>query len=260
MISIDIVPTEKCSWKCSYCSFPEIKNTKNTTYDIIKKHNGYIRDIVRALRSNKIDVQLYLQGGEVGELPYSLLLYLLEQFNMKMTISTNGLFLQKGYHKDSLVRKYIDKIYWHTSPDCGDPIIQDYEDEKIIRGVVHRDQGVIDWFIKNTNLNIEYARLEEDLSEPSTAPLDTIIRCRKYNNDIVIDLVNEKLCLCIRNFRNATVDLNPKNLMKSVLKFPNEIFDIPPIMESACYSCCRLCVDKTHNNLIKDKLLLRNLL
>lgn len=255
MICIDLVPTEICNWRCDYCIFPTIKNPKHTTIYIIDKHYSYIKYHINKLKSNKIDVQLYMQGGEVGELPKSIIKYLLEKIDSKITISTNGLFMTKGYHKDPDIKKYIKEIYWHVSPDCELDNIKDFiSDIKIIRGVVHQDKEKIDSFISNTNLNIEYSEIENNLTKKSVVDKTIIEKCRSYHNDITIDLINERLCLCIRNFKNITIPLNEENLISLLKSFPKDNFELGDIENSSCYSCCRLCINRTNNKIISNKL------
>jgi len=77
-------------------------------------------------------------------------------------------------------------------------------------------------------------------------------KCRSFHNDITIDLVNEEICLCIRNFKKISIPLNEKNLIKILTSFPKDIYDLPSLENSSCFSCCRLCINRT-NNKINDK-------
>lgn len=259
-LCIDLVPTEICKWDCNYCVFPNIQNPLETTKEIIDRHCSYIRYHIHKLKSNNIDVRLYMQGGEVGELPKPTIKHLLNTINNKITISTNGLFMEKEYHKDPEIRKYIKQIYWHVNPDCELDDIKDFSDYiKIVRGVVHQDEDKMDLFIAYTDLNIEYSEVENNLSDKSRVSEDIINKCRTLHNDITIDLVNEKICLCIRNFKSITIPLTEENLILALKSFPKDVYDLPDIKDSSCYSCCRLCINRTNNKVIKNKIKLMRL-
>lgn len=254
---INIVPTEICKWNCCYCIFPSIKNPKSTTVEIIDKHCTYIKNILNILKETKINIQVCLQGGEVGELSKDMMTYLLDKFDTSVVISTNGLFLEKEYHKDSYIRKYIDQIHWHVSPDCKLEIIKDVKDDiKIIRGVVCHNQQQMDNFIlyNKDSLNIEYSKTDNLLHQQSYISTDIIEKCRNYHNEITIDLVNENLCLCIRNFKDVTIPLNEINLISLLRSFPLNTYNLPNIEKTSCYSCCRLCVDRINHNMFKERL------
>jgi len=263
IICIDLVPTEICGWNCNYCVFPLVHNPKHTSVEIIDRHYLYIRDIVNLLKRSRIDVQLYLQGGEVGELPEDIIEYILSRIDSEITISTNGLFMKKNYHKNPNIKKYIKQILWHVTPDCELVDVDDVDDVdddiKIVRGVVHKDEECINNFVKFTKLNIEYSKIENPLSERSIIPYNIIDQCRSYHNYITIDLVNEKLCLCIRNFNKITIPLNKSNIIKLLKSFPKDVYDLPSIEKSSCYSCCRLCSDRANNKIFENRVKLMSI-
>ena len=261
-ICIDLVPTEVCSWNCDYCQFPNITYPKHTTIEKIDKHYHYIKEIVEIIRKNNINVDFYIQGGEVGELPVSTLKHLLTTFNEKVTISTNGLFMIRKFHREPNIRKYIKQIFWHVSPDCSNPYLEDFNDNEIniIRGIVHSSQVVLKEFVKETNLDIKYAEVEKSLTGKSIVSEEIINKCRNYHSEVTIDLVNEELCLCIRNFNKITIPLNKDNLIRAFRFFPKDVFKMSAIEDSNCFSCCRLCVSRTKENIIKNKLDLKEIL
>lgn len=254
-ICIDIVPTEICEWNCNYCIFPQIKEQRQTTIEIIDRHLLYIKEIVEILKRNKFIVHLYFQGGEVGTLDELLTEYILKKLDSKITISTNGLFLKKGYHNNPSIRKYIKEIFWHVSPDCKEYNIDDFYDDdiKIIRGIVHNNINTINDYLQKTNLNIEYSEIENSMDITSIINPDIINKCRNYHNDITIDLVNEKLCLCIRNFKSINIPLCRENLIKLLKTFPKDTYSLTNIEDSSCFSCCRLCINRTNNKLYENK-------
>ena len=261
MIAIDLVPTEICSWKCDYCAFPFIKDPKSTSIEIVDKHYTYIKLVLEELRKHNFHFELYLQGGEVGELPRKMIKHILRRFEEKINISTNGVFMVKRYHKDPEIRPYIKSILWHISPDCQNPSIRDFVDDEIeiIRGIVHKSHDVMCNFIRDTELNIEYSEIEMPFGEKSPVEENIIYRCREFHKELTIDLVNENLCLCIRNFKNITVPLNEYNLIKLLKNFPRDVFDLPSLGDSACYSCSRLCVSRA-DHIVENKLRLRDIL
>jgi hypothetical protein len=222
--------------------------------EIIDRHCSYIKNLIKSLKRGNAEVHLYLQGGEVGELPVELIEYLLSKIDSEITIDTNGLFMSKGYHKNPKIRKYIKQILWHVSPDCELIDIDDVTDSiKIIRGVVHPDPQIIESFLGFTKMDIEYSEIEMPLSGKSIVSQDIIRKCRNYHNDITIDLVNERLCLCIRNFDRIFVPLNEDNLIKLLGSFPKDIYDLPDIENSSCYSCCRLCTHRVSDRMFRDR-------
>lgn len=264
MICFDLVPTEICNWNCNYCAFPLIDFPDRTNPYIIDRHYFYIKEIINKLKLGGVEVEVYLQGGEVGELPKKILRYLLNKFDMKITISTNGLFMKKDYHNDPEIRRYIKQIFWHVSPDCYLREIKDFKDDEIqiVRGIVNSDLVALSNFISynQNNLIIEYSEIENPIDQKSIVEESIIISCRHYHNEITIDLVNENLCLCIRNFKNITIPLNKANLIRLLTSFPKNVFNLPSIKDSACYSCCRLCVNRTEKDRVSNKLKIRKVL
>lgn len=260
MISIELVPTEVCHWRCNYCAFPSIDSPRSTTRDIIDRHYVYIKSVLDELKKNNFHFDLYIQGGEIGDLPRSIVKHLLYRINEKVTISTNGVFMVKRYHKDPEIRPYIKQIFWHVSPDCSNPNIRDITDDDIpiVRGIVHQSDDIMKEFIRNTELDIEYKEIEVPFGEKSPIPENIIYRCREYHKELTIDLVNEKLCLCIRNFKSITIPLNEYNLIKLLKQFPRDVFNLPDLEDSACYSCSRLCVSRK-DSIVEQKLKLRDI-
>jgi hypothetical protein len=62
--------------------------------------------------------------------------------------------------------------------------------------------------------------------------------CRKLNPSIFIDFVNERICLCNRNYNIAYLDLNEANLIYVLTNIsPFEKF------KYSCISCFRICQD-----------------
>lgn len=256
IVCIDLVATEVCRWLCEYCAFPSIMDQKSTTIPIINKHGWYIKKLIDKLKQKGAEVQLYFQGGEVGELDIGVIRHLFKIIDSEITISTNGLFLDRGYHKDPVIREYIKQIFWHVNPTCDLRPITDFHDEdiKIVRGVVHKDKETLESFNNYTNLNIEYSEIENPINEKSVVDVDIIEKCRNYHNDITIDLVNEKICLCIRTFKDITIPLTEENLLTALKTFPGVLYDLPAVENSLCYSCCRLCVNRTNKNVIETQI------
>ena len=206
----------------------------------------------------KTDV--FIQGGEVGLLPIDIMRHLLITLDRKIVISTNGVFMKNNYHKDKLIRPYVDQIYWHLSENCNN-IVEDIHDEEIpiIRGIVYTNDEDKDWFLSNnSNLDIEYQEPEIAIeSKCITEPNVDIDKCRQYSSCILIDLVNERLCLCIKNFSDVHIPLTYDNLKKLVMTFPGNVFDLPSINNSNCSSCIRLSKYRYNKDIIKEKLKLR---
>jgi hypothetical protein len=65
--------------------------------------------------------------------------------------------------------------------------------------------------------------------------------CRDKNDSVLIDLVNEKICLCQRNM-DINEELNIANLFRRCWTDPAQFFNIK---DETCFSCGRLYEGKT---------------
>lgn len=272
-MNFNFILTEDCNWDCDYCHFPSVKNPRTTTIEILQRHLPYLKDW-------EITGYMDVQGGEIGLVPENILEYFLETMGRKMYFSTNGVFLNKKMHLNEKIRPYIKMIQWHVFPNPnGDAYVENIKDKGIIitRGIVHDDADeMIDFLNNNKHLYIEYIDFDYSLDSVVTHDrakymdlyhklnhLENIsegaknrIRdraqekeglrmvCKTSNDSVLIDLVNEKICLCQRNM-NVNVDLGLLALWNRCKTNPVDYF--LDIDNGNCDSCGRLYEGKTRN-------------
>lgn len=277
--------TEKCNWNCEYCDFPDIENPQNTTIEKIQKHLPYIKEIIDKLNSKKLVYHMDVQGGEMGMLDIEVIKYFLTTLQLPIEVSTNGLFLEKGYHKDKVVRKYVKRILWHLCESPGKfKLNKTYNDDEIFisKGIVHNNIYDMLKFIEvNNDILFDYIEFEYDIKKEnkvdkkkyeqlyaSIKDLDNVTQnakniiesrieesphlrewCRSANVSICINLVREKICLCQRNYDHS-IPLTKENLYYRLKNFPSKIFKT-----DNCDSCTRLFAGK----FVKDETLKRSL-
>jgi organic radical activating enzyme len=286
MASFSFVLTEVCDWKCPYCYFTNIKQ-KEPNLNTIKKHIFYIKKIIDEL--GDLVVNIDIQGGEVGTIPLEILEYFFQTIKKPITISTNGMFIEKGYHENEKIKPYINSIFFHYYDFYTDNTIKNYilKDIPVLRGIVHNNVDEIVSFIKkNNDVIFDYIEFEFDIEKSNKVNflmyhdllnkiigLDNISNnamniiysrlsekedhrdnCKNYNHSILIDMVNEAICLCQRQL-DVNIPLTEKNLIHRLKTFPKHIFE-----KSNCESCTRLYAGKFNGNVIERALLTRNLL
>jgi hypothetical protein len=289
MSSFSLILTEKCNWGCEYCYFPRLSKPKEPKLEIFQKHLPYIKEVMDILNHHDLLVNIDIQGGEVGLIPLELLQYYFQTIKYKTAVSTNGLFLKRGYHLDEKIRPFIGMIMWHVATDLTSKIEVDYNDDDLFisKGIVHNDVDEIVTFLKeNDHILFDYIEFEFDLTKSrkmdvlmyhdllnKIKKIDNITdnarsilesrlsekeqhrdNCRRYNGSILIDLVNENICLCQRQL-NESIPLNKMNLIKRLKSFPNDLFD-----GGGCSTCTRLYAGKFRGNVIERALKIRRLL
>jgi len=269
-MNFNFIITEKCNWECSYCFFPRIENQKHPKLKNLQKHIPYIKDI-------PIDGYMDVQGGEIGLVPIDILEYFFTTMKQKMYISTNGLFLTKKMHLNEKIRPYIEMIQWHVHPEpCNNIHIYDIHDKEIFisKGIVGSSMdNMINFLNYNKHIMFHYIDFEyyrndlvfhdadkyrslyakinhiENLTEDAkqrirkrvTESKDLRSKCMFHNDSILIDLVNENICLCQRNL-DVNVNLTEKKLLERIETEPIDFFNLDMI---SCYSCGRLYEGKT---------------
>lgn len=284
MPSFSFVLTEKCNWECPYCYFTGIKQ-KQPTLEVYQKHLPYIKRIIDKL--GDLVVNIDIQGGEVGLIPVEILEYFFQTIKKPIVVSTNGMFMENGYHKNPFIRPYIASIMYHVYDFMYPSVITDYEDDiPILRGIVHDNIDAMVNFIKaNPEMIFDYVEFEFDIKQPRKMDVDMykelykqieylenvsdnakgIINqrrlyenpehrnnCMKYNHSMLIDLVNENICLCQRQL-DINIPLTEENLIYRLRTFPKDIFK-----DNHCDSCTRLYAGKFQGNVIERALLTRS--
>ena len=270
MACFSLILTEVCDWKCEYCQFPLLERPKQLTTDAIVRHIPYIREIISKTENPYVEIQ----GGEVGLIGPQMMALLLEELDNKVIVSTNGLFLEKGYHLRERIRPYIREILWHVCDKPGDYKIDvDYNDNDIFinKGIVHSSIDEIAKFIeRNPQISFNYIELECDIRFKRSHRIDDYRRlydaissmsnvtdnaleiiqkridepnskrdkCKKFHPVISINLAAETICLCQRVI-TENIPLTRDNLIKRLKTFPNKLFSYNDTM--GCDSCIRLC-------------------
>lgn len=267
MASFCFTLTEVCNWDCNYCEFPLIYNPRHTSMKILSKHLPYIKKIWDKL--DDLIVHADVCGGEIGLLDSEILRYFFKTLDRPMIISTNGMFLDKGYHLDPEIKPYIKDIWLHLNMDRERNYINAYaySGYSLKKGIVHNNADEMFEFITNSNSTFDYVEFEfpiiekhkkdnemyeylynkiKDLKnvtpEAKKRVKDRITEkdnlrqlCERYNQTVEFDLINERITLCHRSQKNW-IELNEENLKKRLTKFPHYIFG----NETNCESCTRL--------------------
>lgn len=270
-MNFNFILTEKCNWECDYCYFSGVEEPKTVTMNQLKKHLDYIKDFI-------IEGYMDVQGGEIGLVPENILEYFFKTMRKQMFISTNGVFLNRKYHLNENIRPFIKMIQWHVFPNPNDDAyVENIEDPgiKIVRGIVHDNaDDMIGFLNNNKHLYIDYIDFDYDLDsnvehdklkyfefyrkvkhldnvsdEAKKRILDRVRErdglrelCTTTNDSILIDLVNEKICLCQRSMQ-TNVDLNIAALWKRCHTEPKDYFEDQSL--NNCKSCGRLYEGKT---------------
>lgn len=265
--------TEKCDWDCNYCQFPLLKHTNEMDSKKITRHMPYIREIIE--KTSEINPpSIEIQGGEVGLLDADTLAMFLDILGHKVYVSTNGMFLKKGYHLDERIRPYIREVQWHLTPHPKDFMLDvDYNDDNLFinKGIVHSDMDEIIAFIKhNHHITFNYVELECDINEKRTSDTDGLRglysklkelsnvsdnvfdilerrfkdaydkreKCSRYHMVTSINMANETIPLCQRA-SHINIPLSKSNLIARLVNFPVKVFDYPDSI-MGCDSCIRL--------------------
>lgn len=242
MFHYEFVITEKCNWNCEYCQFPDIAHPQDMQFDRIKHHFDYIKPLL-----DKFASSVNITGGEPAFVGPIELHRLLEMIDKKVSIDTNGLLFRYGLLNDYQIRQYIEKVYWHVSKNCNGPTsLLRYTDNEIeiIPGIVCTDYIRMNEFIHNNkHIDFKYIAKETPFYEESKVNKDIIHNCRDFNNFITIDLVNERILLCIRNHNICWIPLNEENFKAVHTRYPCQMFH----GDKSCYNCSRLCIDRSKN-------------
>lgn len=283
--------TEKCDWDCCYCQFPLLSKHNELDSDKILKHVPYIKDVIRKVES-VTEPSIEIQGGEVGLIERDALILFLETLGYPVYVSTNGKFLEKGYHLDKRIRPYIREIQWHVCQDVGDYKLEvDYNDDEIFinKGIVHSDiQEMVAFIKRNPHIEFNYVELECDIKEKRSSDIDALRvlysklegienvgehvfdilkrrlndskdkrnKCNQYHSVVSINIPTETICLCQR-VTDVNVSLTKENLIKRIQTYPNKYFQYPDSM-MGCESCIRLYSGKFEfQKILKDTLKIR---
>lgn len=288
MSSFGFLVTEECDWECQYCHFPNISKQRGPKIETFQKHLPYIKKVIDKLAENNLLVHVDIQGGEPGFLPLEILHYFFQTLKRPIAVSTNGEFLRRGYHLDKTLRPYMGDILWHVSNDFKSKLLVDYNDDelRISKGIVHDNIDEIVNFVKeNDHIMFDYIEFEFDITEERKMDIsmyhnlinklkdlknittnakkiltgrlsekaDHRYNCQRLNGTVIIDMVNENICLCQRQ-PNIAIPLNEENLIHRLRKFPKDIWS-----EDSCNTCTRLYNGKFYGNVIERWLNIRRI-
>ena len=126
--------TNRCNWKCWYCDFPEMNEEKCNVVSLCHQ-----LDLLKTVPN---DVEICLEGGEIGTVDITVLDTVFSSVPSRTyTVTTNGLFLEKGYH--TRYNKNIHYILYHFAPELSfDTVINEYDFDDIqvdYTFVLHQD-------------------------------------------------------------------------------------------------------------------------
>jgi hypothetical protein len=244
----------------------------------MSRHLPYIRDIIHEL--GDLAVHIDIAGGEIGLLDSETLRYFFKTIDRPIVVSTNGMFMEKGYQHDPEIKPYIKEIQWHVHPSPkGGIVVKDWIDDNINKGIVYDNADDMVEFIKtNSNITFNYVEFEFPMDEPLkkdnkmyedlfnkikdlqnvTQNAKNIVAnritenpnlrnlCEKFNQTVVTDLVNERIMFCHRS-QNVTIPLTKRNFLRRITMFPKYLFD----GNTKCDSCTRLYAGKMSGNEIE---------
>lgn len=119
--------TEFCNWHCQYCDFPKLQEHKTAPIERVLE----VFDMLKQSTNNDAGVEYGLEGGEIGILAED---YLDQVFAHDLAesyvICTNGLFMERGYHK-----RYQNKVHYilyHARPELDNFFINQYDYDGIM--------------------------------------------------------------------------------------------------------------------------------
>ncbi len=268
--------TEECNWNCRYCQFPKIKEPKHASIESIKSHIDYIKDINNVI-NDQFTWNLTIQGGEIGFVPIDVLEYLFTIWEQKISISTNGEFFRRNYHKNTILKPKIDQMLFHLTDDLHPrEIVLDYDlrdiDVSLNIGIcdITRTPDRIRKFLKiNSKIYFNFVDYEHNIDlfcdlQPSMyidlynniKDLDNVSdyakerieqkiggrpiqthqnTCSSLSHVSMIDFINERIVLCVRNYNTSFIELTKENLIK-VLTTYNSFNN-----KDLCNNCFRMC-------------------
>jgi organic radical activating enzyme len=279
----EFILTTDCNWNCYYCYFPKRNNKKYITKEIIDKYN-WLWDLLNVLYQ-KNDIFSF-QGGEIGLIDIDILEYLFSKFKHTIWIDTNGLFLEKGYHKK--LKKYIEGIFYHVVEDPKNLIkVKKYNtDIHISYGVVGEPEYLYDFVKFNSHIYFDYVDIESskknfkyenykkeieqllELPNVNKNKINEILKyrmnknikqiqqqCRISNKFLSFNLVDEILALCTTKNNHIGIPLTKENLIKMIISKPIQNFK-----NHNCDLCYRTCFSEGENIDFRNNIMLKKII
>jgi hypothetical protein len=270
MRTTTLVLTTDCDWDCSYCNVTKF-GKYTTNKEKIARHLPYIMELIG-------DYNFVLAGGEIGLVPADIISDLMLAMGKPVTINTNGLFMEKGYHNIPEIRSNIDKIYYHVDDLLQKTEVYGDSELDILYGIVSDNiDSIIKFVSTNKDLQISYVGLDSSFNNNRMDYITLLLLIREYYNvtddairqlehyclrynhlgkyrrfckatSFTIDLAKEVICLCA--FRNKHIDipLTRENLQRVISE--SNVFQ----GDDNCATCTRVCMDTNIEGNIKDML------
>jgi len=258
--------TEYCSWKCSYCDFPCKTDPKVAPIEYVEE----VFDRIKRITNYDQSIEYCLEGGEIGLFDQD---YLDRVFNSGLSetynVATNGLFMEKSYHK-----RYSDKIHYilyHIAPEIYDGVkYKEYDFGDILcyyTFVINKNNlPILDKFLTD-NLDSKHRFLPHIL-QPRTPGLDLLTYddfiqmydIIKDKSNVKPDFIERVVRIIERHNDEPWLDSHRK-ICASVYTQP--IFDLPnKRVNRCCISITGDSVDITDDNLerlYKNKIMFSSL-
>lgn len=273
----NFIITEVCNWNCDYCAFPQIQLTANhTTKEIIDKHIDYINEIIDKINPDVISVQggeIGLIPEDILEYFFARLNRKIDVSTngefLKRGFHKNPIIKSKVRIIMLHVVDKIDNYKVDINYDSEIPVVCGIVDinknpEKVKQFIQANSQIYFEYIdyehsISEESSHIDSCYLElfyaiRDLKNVSKSAIHRILKKHELNKDkviklnqnvcmrlhpyIYVDLVNERIPLCIRNFSDVYQDLTYDTLIKIITNIG--FFNYK---DNHCNCCFRMCQD-----------------
>ena len=277
----NFILTEKCDWDCSYCVFPNIKKPSHTNIDILKKHLPYIKKLQNQVKFNVaiqggeigfVNIKILEEFFKIWNEPIEVSTngeFIRKGFNYNKILRPNIkqilLHITNDINKDIIIDYDINDPDIYINIGVCDSTLKpkkfanflrkneqyifnfiDFEHD--INKPVLIDNYVYKEFyerIKNISnvTNSAKQRIKNKLNNNSIKFFQK--SCSSFNNTFTIDLINERIIKCARNYNHSWIELNKENLIKTINEY-NVFSNI-----GLCNNCFRICQDQTITEKIK---------
>lgn len=249
----------KCQYNCPYC----VCESGRVNEDNILKNLNMILDV---LGVHKHQCKFILTGGEPGLLSRGILDEIFHRVGFPLTVSTNGLFVQKNYVKR--YKNLIKRVLVHLVPETYQKKFKEEPGTRYVYGVtVKKTEELLEIPTKTLNrigylgidgsirpvepfsLYTSYigSLMEKNSSYSFIRPfLGDILKkdvdrynCRSRTPFLMTDLENNKILTCM-NRRAGSALLTEGNIYKVLTELLPKVF--PEIDKTRCNTCYSQCL------------------
>lgn len=266
--------TNKCQYKCDYCACVQGNVNERDILSNLDKVLG----VIGRLKGN---CSFVLTGGEPGLLSVDTLNGIFQRIGKPLILSTNGLFLDKGY--DQLFKEHIQRVDLHVVPQDYCKKYTHVEGIEYIYGVTvsHSGEladipdeclGILDYLSIDAPLdyNKPYGIFFEDIT--TMLDRETRVRttkvpmmymasalqvsdfnrdnCATMNPTLIVDLENSQVLTCM-NRRAGSAPLTEENVYR-ILTLPKP-WVFPEYDKEICKHCKSQCLTQDTRGYIIDK-------